>query len=113
MYKIEVRAEIDEKGKLTTADNFKKLLPMMDAGNYILSLIKEREPKTIDEYRAEYFAKRDIVAEDSGNTKQAIHEWAKTCFLDSKSTTLLTEKEWRVFIDKFKAGTYEHFNCYL
>jgi len=110
MYKVELRAQIDQDGL-----HFDKeyLTSKLEWGDYVISITKEGNLKTIDEYRAEYFAKRDILASDTGNSKKEIHEEAKRRFLENGSTKTLNEEEWKEFINKFKEWGYEHFNCYL
>lgn len=114
MYKLEMRVEIGEKHELIMDKHkFNSLVPLLDTGTYVLSLIKERKPKTIDEYRAEYFAKRDIVADETGNSKKDIHQWAKDKFLGGRSTTTLSIEDWQCFITNFRTECFEHFNIFL
>jgi len=105
-----VKAHVDREGIHFDNEN---LISKLEWGNYVATLVKERELKTIDEYRAEYFAKRDILANDTGNSKKDVHEEAKKRFLDGSSTTSLSLEEWVEFINKFKEWSFEYFNCYL
>lgn len=95
------------------AQKFKNLLFLLEEGDYILSLEKIIPPHSIEEQRAYYFFMRDLVAEETGNSKKDIHAEAKNLFLEGGSTSVLNEEEWRVYIKKFKEWAFEHFNVYL
>ena len=105
-----MKAQVDDQG-LHFSDDV--LVSKLEHGNYIVSIVKDREPKTLEEYRAEYFAKRDILAADTGNSKKDIHEEAKRMFLGGLTTKTLTEDGWKKFINQFKEWAFEHFGCYL
>lgn len=96
-------------------DEFNKLAGLLDDGRYLLTMLQIREPKTIDEYRAEYFAKRDVVAAETGNSKADIHNMAKGWLLTDgmTSTKELDIEGWKAFLQNFKEWAFEFLNVYL
>lgn len=111
MYKLQIKARVSNRKELYFAND--NLLKMLDEGNYVVTFEKQQEPKTIEEYRKEYFAKRDVLASETGNQKQAVHSAAKFKFLEGCSTTTLSVEGWQQFIKDFKEWGFEHFNCVL
>lgn len=112
MRKIQVPGRID-KGVLTlNSHNFIKLCKLLDTGNCVVTVEVQVEPKTIDEYRAQYFAMRDLVASETGNTKADIHAQAKKR-LDIETIKTFDMRQWVEYIKEFKSWAFEHFNVYL
>lgn len=113
MYKIEIEGSIFEGVLQVDKNKFTRLVALLDNGKVKITVEILKEPKTIEEFRAWYFAMRDIVAEETGNTKSDIHEAAKNKLINGNSTTLLDEVGWKVFITMFKSWSYEYFNVYV
>ena len=109
MYRIETTAQISKAGI-----RFNTNLNLLEEGEYDV-VITKRNLKGIADYRAEYFAKRDVLASETGNSKSELHEAIKSYFLPEghTSTSTLSEEEWREFIRKFKEWSFEYFNVYL
>lgn len=113
MRKIEIRGRFTKGVLSLNSQEFTRLCKLMEDGEAVITVELLPNPKTIEEYREWYFAMRDIVAEETGNTKKAIHLSAKNRLLDGESTKTLDVEGWQHFIKEFKSWVFEHFNVYL
>lgn len=115
---------ICEKGVIVYgSDGLNDILKKLDGG-FIIRFYKD-DPHTIKEYRAYYFALRDIVYDvgETGYTKKEIHDLVKAEVLPRVKPSGFTYKElstkylniegWKEFIELFKEWSFESFNCYL
>lgn len=115
MQKFELKGTVNKGVVTINGNDFVRLSKLLEDGDCVMTVELLPNPKTIEEYRAQYFAMRDLVAKETGNTKFDIHEKAKDKFLMSMTNTTkeLDEEGWRSFIKRFKDWSWEHFNVYL
>lgn len=120
-----------QAGRIQNRDDFKRFLSQLRDGEYAITAIPLTKPQGIDQWRAYYFALRDIMFEEgeTGLTKKEIHEtvkkhvmplllvdeknWAVPRELVQYSTKLLTEQGWENFVKEFKSFAQTIYNCYL